>query len=513
MKLGAKLLAAVSLAMLLAGGVSILLSRRVVNAELIHEVAQRGRLKTEELAAVSAAAFHQRDEAALLTLLHSAQTRAGAVYAIALATSGEVLAHTNVLEKGRVYQDPLTMQALGAQASQIQQTVFNDELVLDVSLPVWSVSELEAGEDLLLFGSDQSAGATRVGTLRLGLPLSGTLDTADAIAAQVAGAVIASGVLGLSVTFVFLRRIVRPIHHLVEGTRQIRQGQYGSSVPILSRDELGELAVSFNDMSREMAAVHRNLADQVKARTQELESFVYTVSHDLKSPVVSIQGLASIFLEDNGRLLSQEARHDVDRIIANANFMEELISGLLTLSRIGRSHQQVELADAGDIIREVIENNQDRIRSTGVEVVVHAPLPPFRYDRIQLLQLFQNLISNAIKFSGHQKPPRVEVGGRQTADRVEFYVRDNGIGIDPAFHERIFGVFQRLKDVEVEGTGIGLSIVRKIMDLAGGRVRLESAKLQGATFFLEFPICSAPYANEAAEPKASNARRTAARGE
>jgi signal transduction histidine kinase len=231
----------------------------------------------------------------------------------------------------------------------------------------------------------------------------------------------------------------------------------------------------------------KTLEKEVKVRTQELESFVYTISHDLKSPVVSMQGMASIFLEDYGNKVDEKGRHYLERVMANANYMEELINDLLTLSRVGRKQENPEMADLHEILKEILDIHKEHFKEKIIEVVVQPSLPHFEFERVHLTHLFQNLITNAAKFMGNQPHPRIEVGGREDKGWLEFYVKDNGIGIDPEYHEKIFGIFQRLREVEVEGTGVGLSIVRKIVDTTGGRIWVESQKGEGATFFLRLP--------------------------
>lgn len=240
-------------------------------------------------------------------------------------------------------------------------------------------------------------------------------------------------------------------------------------------------------LNRRLSHINQHLEEDVKLRTQELESFVYTVSHDLKSPVVSMQGMASLFVETYGAQLEEKGRHYIERIIANTNYMEELILGLLTLSRVGRRPAGLKEAEIRIILQEIIESNKEQFAEKKVEVIVEPSLPPFIFDHLQLTQVFQNLISNAVKYMGSQVHPRIEIGGSAFKEKVEFYVRDNGIGIDPAYHEKIFGIFQRLKDVEADGTGVGLSIVKKIVDLAGGKIWIESKKGEGATFFFQLP--------------------------
>ncbi|TAK02608.1 MAG: hypothetical protein EPO39_13185 [Candidatus Manganitrophaceae bacterium] len=248
----------------------------------------------------------------------------------------------------------------------------------------------------------------------------------------------------------------------------------------------GVLIVIFN-LNRRLAHINRNLAGEVKSRTAELESFVYTISHDLKAPVVSMNGMASLLMENHSEQLGERERYYVQRIIANAAYMEELIQGLLVLSRIGKKQEQPEPVDARSVITQIVDIQKERFAEKRIAVVVQPSLPHFVFDRTALTQIFQNLILNSAKFMGDQPHPTIEIGGKLLRDAVRFYVKDNGIGIDPEYHAKIFGIFQRLKEIEVEGTGVGLSIVKKVVDLAGGRVWIESKKGEGATFFVQLP--------------------------
>src|SRR5581483_1414118 len=293
----------------------------------------------------------------------------------------------------------------------------------------------------------------------------------------------------LGVTLLF-RGITQPLGHLVGVIEKVAQGDLTARVSprlINRRDEMGVLGRSFNRMSEELALSHEHLEDEVKARTAELEAFIYTVSHDLKSPVVSMNGMASMLKEEYGGQMDETAKHYIDRIIGNANYMEELIQGLLTLSRIGRMQERQEWIEVEDLIQNVLEILHGQLTKQNIVVTVQSPLPSFTFNPIQLAQIFQNLISNASKFMGDQPHPRIEIGGRETEDGVEFYVKDNGIGIDPAYHDKIFAIFQRLHDVKVEGTGVGLPIVKKIIDLNGGKIWVESERKNGATFFIRLP--------------------------
>lgn len=301
--------------------------------------------------------------------------------------------------------------------------------------------------------------------------------------------VVALMLLILGVTILF-RGITRPLRHLVEVIEKVAAGDLTARVAsrLVDRgDEMGVLARSFNRMSEELARSHEHLEEQVKARTAELEAFIYTVSHDLKSPAVSMNGMAGIMKEEYGQQMDEKARHYLDRIIGNANYMEELIQGLLTLSRIGRAQEHRERVEVKEVIENVLEILHSQLMQRNISVVVQPAFPHFMFDPILLAQIFQNLVSNAAKFMGDQPHPRIEIGGRESDGGVAFYVKDNGIGIDSAYHEKIFAIFQRLHDVKVEGTGVGLPIVKKIVDLNGGKIWVESQPGAGATFYIWLP--------------------------
>jgi signal transduction histidine kinase len=260
----------------------------------------------------------------------------------------------------------------------------------------------------------------------------------------------------------------------------LRVGLWSSIAGVLLLGGISTIIVNLNrqlvHLNNQLLAANQNLEKDVMARTQEIESFVYTVSHDLKAPIVSMQGMASLLMEDWGDQVNDKVKYYINRIIHNANYMEELITGLLALSRIGRKQQNEEQANFKEILGEILDLHQQHFRVNKIQVVVQPSLPSFVFERVQLKQLFQNLITNAAKFMGDQPSPKIDI-----------YVKDNGIGIDPAYHDKVFGLFQRLKDVEVEGTGVGLSIVKKIVDLAGGKIWIESKKGEGTTFFIRLP--------------------------
>jgi PAS domain S-box-containing protein len=229
---------------------------------------------------------------------------------------------------------------------------------------------------------------------------------------------------------------------------------------------------------------------QLKSANEELENFVYTVSHDLKSPIVSIQGFASILLQDFAVEFNEEVRHFLNRIQFNANQMEKLIRDLLELSRIGRVVNPFEMVDSRQIVLEAQSELIYQLQENKIELRIAADLPQIFGDRNRLVQVFTNLIGNAVKYIGQPPAPLIEVGWQPTENSTQFFVRDNGIGIERQYFEKIFGLFQILNPEEGDekiGTGVGLTIVKRIVENHGGRIWVESEKGNGATFYFTIP--------------------------
>lgn len=215
------------------------------------------------------------------------------------------------------------------------------------------------------------------------------------------------------------------------------------------------------------------LIGELEAKNEELERFNYTVSHDLRNPLVTIKSFLGLVRQDATRGDVERLAADLRHIEAAADQMQRLLQELLELSRIGHVLSPSEDVALGELAREVARLMSAEIDQRGVEVVIRNGLPVVRGDRIRLLQIFQNLFENAVKFMGDANRPRIEVGARTEGSETVIFVRDNGAGIDARYHDRIFGLFDRLDPV-VPGTGVGLFLVRRIVELHGGRVWVES---------------------------------------
>lgn len=222
----------------------------------------------------------------------------------------------------------------------------------------------------------------------------------------------------------------------------------------------------------------------------QLESFSYSVSHDLRAPLRSINGFANVLKEDYGHQLDEEGNYLIDTIIGSANRLSHFIDDILAYSRTSNSElQPVELSlqslaqEAADDLFVLKKHSKNE-----VQLHIRPDLPNVVADRTMLRQLISNVMSNAFKYSQYSKPPVVEVGGSQDAGCVHFFIKDNGIGFDTRYTEKIFGVFNRLvNDEDFEGTGVGMAIVKRIAEKHQARIEVESEPGKGSTFHFHFP--------------------------
>jgi PAS domain S-box-containing protein len=230
------------------------------------------------------------------------------------------------------------------------------------------------------------------------------------------------------------------------------------------------------------------LLNELKAKNEELQSFTYTVSHDLKAPLVTISGFMGYLEQDARKGDIERLNKDILRINEAVVKMQRLINELLELSRIGRLMNPPEQVSFGEIVREALELVEGRLKTQQVRVEVEADLPSVCGDRARLVEVVQNLVDNAVKFMGGQTEPLIEIGVDRSRGRT-FFVRDNGMGIEPEQHERVFGLFNKL-DAQTEGTGIGLALVKRIVEVHGGNVWVESAGMRkGSAFYFTLVDC------------------------
>lgn len=280
------------------------------------------------------------------------------------------------------------------------------------------------------------------------------------------------------------RRATQPLARLAIAATAVAAGDRTVQLPPAGDDEVGRLAREFGSM---VAALERRETDlllraaELESANREMEAFVYTVAHDLRTPVRAIDGfgamLATRLSDGDGAALRQLAV-----IRRSAARMGELIDGLLEFARLGRQVPDIRDIDPGEVALAAYQDVSE-VRDPAIEFTIAPDLPRCRADRLLLTRLFENLLSNAVKFTRRtHQPSRIDVGWRAGPDQDAYFVRDNGIGLDPAFSEEIFGVFRRLNhEEEYEGTGVGLAIVHRVVELHGGRIWVESMPAKGTT--------------------------------
>jgi len=252
-----------------------------------------------------------------------------------------------------------------------------------------------------------------------------------------------------------------------------------------------ENARLFTEIQSYAAELEQRVAErtaQLQAAVKELESFAYSVSHDLKAPLRGIDGYSRLLLEDHADRLNDEGRSFLNSICKAAAQMDELIEDLLAYSQLERRRPDRGRVNPGALAQTLVAERDDEIRARGVAIRVNVDCAAVFADPDGLAQALRNLLDNALKFTRDAPHPAIEIGGRESEGACILWVRDNGIGFDMQYHDRIFDIFQRLHRIEdYSGTGIGLAIVRIAMERMGGRAWAESAPGAGATFYLEIP--------------------------
>lgn len=228
--------------------------------------------------------------------------------------------------------------------------------------------------------------------------------------------------------------------------------------------------------------VREDLIRKLEQKNAELERFTYTVSHDLKSPIITIKGFLELLSSDLADGELSVLNEHLDEISRAADKMKGLLDQLLELSRIGRATNRIVKVPFGELVRDALELCHGQVTQNHIDVVVHSNLPVVWGDRLQLVEVLQNLIGNAAKFMGDQPQPTIEIGSQCRAKRTLFFVRDNGIGIEPRFQERVFALFERFERTQ-PGTGVGLAIVQRIVEIHGGEVWVESEGLGKGSMF------------------------------
>jgi len=322
------------------------------------------------------------------------------------------------------------------------------------------------------------------------------------------GIMAVAGALGL----LFAASILRPIRALSTATAQLATGVTGARVHELGRDELGHLGASFNAMADQIQAqaddlrrMNRELrkhAQELEIANKDLDAFAASVSHDLRAPLQVVDGFSQILATRFAAQLDEKGARYLAHIRAGVALMEQLVSGILKLSRLGRKpleKKQVRLADVVDeALTQLIHGGM--LADDRVHII--EGMPQVYGDRVLLQQVFSNLLSNACKFTANQPQPRIEVGFNMRDGECVYHVCDNGAGFDTAHAGKLFEPFERLhRSEDFAGLGIGLSIVKRVVERHGGRIWAEAEIDRGACFY--FTLCDPPLAGEEGQTAAT----------
>lgn len=342
----------------------------------------------------------------------------------------------------------------------------------------------------------------QLGFLYLKSDLGGMYERFRVFGIVAAFVIILSFLLAWLLSKLLQRSISNPILALAETAKIISERRdYSVRAVKLGHDELGSLTDAFNNMLTQieqqnlaLKEFNQNLEQKVRERTtqlesvnKELEAFSYSISHDLRAPLRGIIGFTAILEEDYSSKLDDEAKRITAVIKANTLKMGHLIDDLLTFSRMGRQDMVKTVIPCEQMIEEVIKEMVPENKMGRISWILHQ-VPDVKGDINAIRQVWINLISNAIKYSGNREQPRIEIGSFKEREQTVFFIKDNGVGFDEKYKGKLFRVFQRLHSAdEFEGTGVGLAIVEKIISKHGGSVRAEGRLNEGAGFYFTLP--------------------------
>jgi len=308
-------------------------------------------------------------------------------------------------------------------------------------------------------------------------PTPELLDDAAAVAIS---ALMLAGVLTIPSLFLTIQRAAETLRRARDDL-EIQVAQRTGEL----QDANAHLSVELDERRRTEQQLARYTGELARSNA-ELEQFAYVASHDLQEPLRMVSSFTQLLAKRYRGKLDQDADEFINYAVDGATRMQRLINDLLVYSRVGTRVKPFKSADCNVIFKEARDNLMQAIEESGA-VIIQDPLPMVLGDEVQLIQLFQNLVANAIKFRG-QEAPQIHVSAEIRGQEWVFAIKDNGIGIAPEHQERIFSIFQRLHHrSEYPGTGIGLAICKKIVERHGGRIWVESQPGEGSTFYFSIP--------------------------
>ena len=588
--------------------VDIRFTRKAVTESMSAQIADSGAAAAADQAPAFQKALAGGSELDGIKALHVFTQKTGASYDALVSPDGKVIAHTNVALAGTRMDDPLLMKASRTGATMFYRTVYNGEEVVDAVMPV-PRRERNSGEEILFEGLGGAGGSA--GFLRAGLPLTPAKKAENEIKFKLLMLALIIAVAALALSVLAARLLLRQVTSLGEGIRKVRDGDYNFSVPVVSADELGAVAESFNKLTRGLAettvskkyldALLEGMPDpliitdeegmvlkanraavevsgydfqprashdlkallepqaeggaepfsllawsghikeldmwflardgrrlpvmlsaayighegnkqvvmvlkdtaqhkesearlalylkEVETVNSELDAFAHTVSHDLKEPLRGIEMFSGMLLTDFAPKMEPQAADYLNRVVKASGRMRRLIDDLLSYARVARVRNPYEDASTATLAAEAVAGLAPLIEERRARVTVSPDLPTIYCAPVKIRQLFQNLVSNAVKYNDRPEP-EINVTAEKFGEYFwKFSVRDNGIGIPSQYFDEIFRMFKRLhaRQEYGGGTGAGLAIVKKIVDEHSGKVWVESEEGKGSVFHILIP--------------------------
>jgi len=345
-------------------------------------------------------------------------------------------------------------------------------------------------------------GSKQLGTLYLRSDLGAMYERFKLYSIITALVIITSLLLAYFLSQILQKSIAKPILALAETAKAIStHGDYSVRATKLGKDELGSLTDAFNQMiiqihnqNQTLSEFNQTLEQRVKDRTIELETvnkqldaFSYSISHDLRAPIRSINSYINILLEDYDSQLDTEAKRLIHVVIQNSQKMGTLIDDLLAFAKLGRKDLIKVSLPMKTIVKEIWEDAFQLEQNRDIQFILHE-LPDASAEKATIRQVWVNLISNALKYSRKKEKTIVEISWEENVQEIIYSIQDNGIGFSMDYYDKLFGVFQRLHSAQdFEGTGVGLAIVERIIEKHGGKIWAKSTPNVGSTFYFSLP--------------------------
>jgi signal transduction histidine kinase len=294
-----------------------------------------------------------------------------------------------------------------------------------------------------------------------------------------------SSIIAIGVCILFSASSSRSIKELTVATQKLANEDLDYRIKVDRKDEIGVLANSFNNMAKKLSGEieeHKHSKDELAASNKELEAFCYSVSHDLRAPLRSIEGFSKALEDDYAEKLDSQGKDYFHRIRRATSHMSQLINDLLNLSRITRSSLNFKIVDLSAMVEKIVTDLRNQQPERKVELIISREVKAKGDERLLFLAL-ENLVSNAWKFTKKNTDPKIEFGVKSSEGKKVYFLRDNGAGFEMKYVDKLFNAFQRLHDKsEFEGTGIGLTTVQRIIHRHGGSIWAEGEVERGATF-------------------------------